>query len=308
MPAATEYLPRLRGQLVLDWDDPIFSGPLFVGESGAARKKLTDLVSKNSEDAVTWSVFRTLSRLNAADWLPHIIAKASFIPIAEPVEVQVELWKKAAPSRGRLLWLLEHLDELSYQDVRQTEKGQRRLARVSHELGRWRAAIESGPPERGEGIFEGVTELDACLSTQDAVIVVEAKYKSDLSQRTAWDPQRDQIARCLDAALDLAGEARKPYFLLATDDYSHANLETPAMAYETLLPRYRDDAAFRAARLPHRSAEELARLDGRIGWLSWADLVDTVLDHSSAFSPEQKRMLRDLVDYLRSRRLLHKGG
>ena len=84
MPAATEYLPRLRGQLVLDWDDPIFSGPLFVGESGAARKKLTDLVSKNSEDAVTWSVFRTLSRLNAADWLPHIIAKASFIPIAEP--------------------------------------------------------------------------------------------------------------------------------------------------------------------------------------------------------------------------------
>ena len=123
-----------------------------------------------------------------------------------------------------------------------------------------------------------------------------------------WDPQRDQIARCLDAALDLAGEARQPYFLLATDDYSHANLETPAMAYETLLPRYRDDAAFRAARLPHRSAEELARLDGRIGWLSWADLVDTVLDHSSAFSPEQKRMLRDLVDYLRSRRLLHKGG
>ena len=179
---------------------------------------------------------------------------------------------------------------------------------VGNELGRWRAVIESGPPERGEGIFEGVTELDACLSTQDAVIVVEAKYKSDLSQRTAWDPQRDQIARCLDAALDLAGEARQPYFLLATDDYSHANLETPAMAYETLLPRYRDDAAFRAARLPHRTAEELARLDGRIGWLSWADLVDTVLDHSSAFSPEQKRMLRDLVDYLRSRRLLHKGG
>ena len=34
------------------------------------------------------------------------------------------------------------------------------------------------------------------------------------------------------------------------------------MAYETLLPRYRDDAAFRAARLPHRSAEELARLGG----------------------------------------------
>ena len=49
-------------------------------------------------------------------------------------------------------------------------------------------------------------------------------------------------------------------------------------------------------------------MEGHIGWLSLADLVDAVLDHSSGFPPPSKRMLINLVDYLHGRRLLHKGG
>ena len=72
--------------------------------------------------------------------------------------------------------------------------------------------------------------------------------------------------------------------------------------------RYRDDSAFRAAQLPHRSDEELARLEGRIGWTTWADLMDTVLDNSADFLAEHKGLLRELVEYLKERKLLHKGG
>ena len=72
--------------------------------------------------------------------------------------------------------------------------------------------------------------------------------------------------------------------------------------------RYRDDPAFRAAQLPHRSDEELARLEGCIGWTTWADLMDTVLDNSADFPVEHKSLLRELVEYLKERKLLHKGG
>jgi len=49
-------------QLLLDCDDPIFQGPLFRGKDGGPTKKMRDLESPNSEDAVTWSVFRLLGR------------------------------------------------------------------------------------------------------------------------------------------------------------------------------------------------------------------------------------------------------
>jgi len=308
MPAATEYYDRLRRRLLLDWDDRIFRGPLFVGEGGVARKKLTEMVGPRSEDAVTWNVFRSLSSLPAEAWLASVLRQASCVVDDVTSPVAIEFWLQVAPSKARLLWLLDHPDTLSFHDPRQEEQSRQRLERVAAQRERWRKAIAEGSAERGDGVFEGGLELDAVVSNNEIVVVIEARSASDAPTRTPWDPQRDQIARCLDAALDWAGRTRQPYFLLATDDYAHASLETTAMVYETLLPRYRDDAAFRASRLPHRSAAEVARLDGRIGWLSWADLVDVVLDHSASFSPEQKRLLRDLVDYLRSRRLLHKGG
>lgn len=307
MPAAADYLQRLRRRLLLDWDDPIFQGPLFVGEGGAARKKLTEIVSPRSEDAVIWNVFRTLGRLPSESWLLPVLRLASCSVESISAPLSIAFWRQVSPPQRRLRWLLDHLDTLAFHDPRQAGQARQRLERVRGRLDSWQAAVTQGS-ERGDGIFEGGPELDVVLTCPDLLVVVEARSNLDVPTRTPWDPQRDQIARCLDAALDLAGLERQPCFLLVTDDYLHAGVEALSMAYEKLLPSYRDDPAFRAARLSHRAAKELARLEGRIGWLSWADLVDTVLDHSAAFTLEQKRLLRDLVDYLRGRKLLHKGG
>ena len=308
MPTAAEYLARLRGRLLLDWDDPFLRGTLFVSETGAPRKKLTDLVSARSEDAITWSVFRTLLRLSPESWLTGLLACCAARPSGAVAPLEMEFWRQVPPPASRLLWLLDNLDKLSFHDPRRLEQAQQRLERVRQSKEHWKTLVVAGPPERGDGILEGSTEPDVVVDTPGAVVVVEAKYLSDISPRTTWDPRRDTLGRCLDAALELAGPHRQPYFVLVTDDYVHEGPYVVPMTYETLVPRYRDDPAFRAAQLPHRSDEELARLEGCIGWTTWADLMDTVLDNSADFPVEHKSLLRELVEYLKERKLLHKGG
>ncbi|MBI2887815.1 MAG: hypothetical protein HYY02_11475 [Chloroflexi bacterium] len=308
MPSASDYWQRLRQRLLLDADDPIFAGPLFVGEAGNARKKLTDLVSSRSDDAVLWSVFRTLARLPSAIWLPPLLSQFATPFTGAPAPLRLEFWKRVPPPTNRLLWLLDHLETLRPDLPGRDPALAQRLERVAKNLARWRAAVDEGPPERGEGILEPPVELDLLLTTPELLVVVLGRYLGDVATATPWDARRDMIARNMDAALELADESSAPYFLLISDDFVHEGPETPPKAYEALMTRYRDEPEFLAGRLPYRTAAEVRRLVGRIAWTTWADLLDLVLDHSAGFSPPQKEILRRLVDYLKDKRLLHKGG
>ena len=302
MATYAELLPRLRSRLLLDWDHPSLQGPLFVNQEGIARKKLVELAGPKSEDGVTWSVFRTLAQLPATAWLPPLLGAQPDAVRCDPLEM--EFWVDVPPARARLLWLLDHLDELTPA----TPAAAARRERVRRSPEHWREQVVAGAVERGDGVLEGGLEADLLVRTPDALLVVEGKHAGDVAVDTVWDSQRDQIGRCLDAALDLAGQGQQPYYLLASDDYIHQGPYIQAPHYEQLLPGYRDNPTFRAARLPHRSAAELARLEGRIRWLSWADLVDAVLDNSAGLPAQQKRLLIRLVEYLKEKRLLHKGG
>jgi len=261
MPSAADYLPRLKDRLLLDAADPIFSGPLFVGEGGEARKRLRDLVGAKSEAAITWSVFRAFQRLPAEEWTEALLGKA----IDGAVEMR---------------------------------------------------------------FWEG--SMDLVLEAPGLTAVVEGKYTSDIAAPSPR--QGDQIARCLDAALELAGAENAPHFVLITDDYAHPQADpmvrwmgpappspageapalpvpyVPTLQYEILMPRYMNEPGFLTSRLPNRRPEEVQRLLGHIRWLSWADLIDGVLDRSASFTPEQHLVLRRLVDWLRDKRLLHKGS
>lgn len=70
--------------------------PNLATMRGSKRDKLR---SENSEDALTWNVFRSLAQVDPSFWLPLLRAKA--FPEAEPVStpqiVTTHLWKEVHP-------------------------------------------------------------------------------------------------------------------------------------------------------------------------------------------------------------------
>ncbi len=87
-----------RDNLIIDRFDPAFS------LMRASKRK--HLRSQNSEDAVTWNVFRSLRQIDPAVWLPVLWAKAFSSPCPSNQAI-VRLWSSVAPPPA----LVADLDE-----------------------------------------------------------------------------------------------------------------------------------------------------------------------------------------------------
>ena len=89
-----------RDNLIIDRYDACFVG--------MRASKRTHLRSENSEDAVSWNVFRSLRQIDPAAWL-SLLAERAFGPSTtlQVAETTVELWKPVLPP----LALLEGGDE-----------------------------------------------------------------------------------------------------------------------------------------------------------------------------------------------------
>jgi hypothetical protein len=80
-----------RDNLIIDSYDPVFQG--------MRKSKLTALCSENSEDAITWNVFKTLEKINPRDWLPYLLKRAfndEFENLDED-NIRIHLWKQLTP-------------------------------------------------------------------------------------------------------------------------------------------------------------------------------------------------------------------
>ena len=89
-----------RSNLIIDRYDGVFA------DMRATKKK--HLRSANSEDAVTWNVFRSLRQVAPDTWLPVIWARAfPLAPTPSAVGVITRLWVPVAPPPG----LLDYGDE-----------------------------------------------------------------------------------------------------------------------------------------------------------------------------------------------------
>jgi hypothetical protein len=85
-----------RDNLIIDRYDPVFAS-MRAG-------KREHLRSENSEDAVTWNVFRSLRQVEPTAWLPALVDKA--LPDAElsfEVPIVVNLWSTVSPPPSLLL-------------------------------------------------------------------------------------------------------------------------------------------------------------------------------------------------------------
>ncbi|MBI2471247.1 MAG: hypothetical protein HYV59_08415 [Planctomycetes bacterium] len=89
-----------RDNLIIDRYDPCFVG--------MRASKKNHLRSENSEDAVSWNVFRSLRQIDPAAWLSFLTERA-FGPseTLQPKETTIELWKSVSPPPS----LLEGGDE-----------------------------------------------------------------------------------------------------------------------------------------------------------------------------------------------------
>ena len=287
MTATTHQHQPYCQRLLLDCDHPIFRGPLFRGRSGGPTKKMRDLASPNSEDAVTWSVFRLLERHFADQpWLSELLPLAG-CELAVSDTPQVSFWEKGYPPRSRLLWLLDNLDHPRVAESRGARRDPNRLRIVQQNLTAYRRRVQDGYVRgKHKWVLEGATEFDALIRCPGLLVAVEAKLYSDVATDVTWDTGRDQIARVVDAGRELAGQDDS-CFLLITDRQCHE----PPKHYEQLMAHY-------------RSSQSFALPANRLGWLSWGDIYGWLDGRRTRCTTEQQNWTDRLGAYLAQRSLL----
>lgn len=116
---------------------------------------------------------------------------------------------------------------------------------------------------------EGRTEVDAVFEAPEYLVFVEAKLDHDISERTKYDPARDQIVRNIDCAIEEAG-ARQPFFWMFVKD------RKPNFKYSELIDHYRSDLSLLKQRLPHRNPEILKEMVNGLAVVEWRELVSII--------------------------------
>jgi hypothetical protein len=200
------------------------------------------LGSANSEDWVTWNVVRLL--LRRADWWERLLgvirARNTDHPDLGQGPATASVWDRCA----------------SPADYERASR--ERMSRSADPSTRARAANPKP--------VEGATELDVTFSTARCLVYVEAKLGSDLSSGTTYDPERNQLARVIDVAIENAG-ARRPAVWMFVRSLA------PHHSYIQLVRRYRMDAGALARDLPHRDRDTLQAIARTLTIVPWTDFL-----------------------------------
>src|SRR5260221_7089729 len=94
-PSGVFIAADFRANLIIDRYDPVFAD--------MRASKLKHLRSENSEDAVTWNVFRSLRQIDPAAWLPELCRRGlPGMPTLAPSLSTLSLWVPANPPPGLL--------------------------------------------------------------------------------------------------------------------------------------------------------------------------------------------------------------
>ena len=215
---------------------------LYDCRSGQALERI--LTSPKSEDWVTWTVMRLLRRVGAATWWPVVVDLASASGAAS-------LPPRDAPPTVALWRSVPAPPEYEKQSCA-------RMAKSDNP--RWRKRA------RKSRAVEGPTEVDIALEGASYLVFIEAKLDSDICERTKYDPERNQILRNIDCAIEQAS-GRLPWFWMFVRDRS------PERRYRQLIEEYRTKPESLARHLPHRDPATLARMAWGIAVIKWRELA-----------------------------------
>jgi hypothetical protein len=233
-----------------DFRDNLIIDRYDVGFLSMRGAKTDSMRSENSEDALTWNVFRSLAQVDPTFWMPRLFKRAfDRDDDVRPHSVGVKLWQRVQPPPALRLFQKD----------------------------------------------EGESEIDVLIETEQMVWFVEAKFRSDVSERTTNNPERDQVIRNLDVGSWYAG-VRDFYFSLLLLDTASG---TKGMA---LIERYAVSREEVVKRLPHRP-DRLANLRGT-GLMRWSHLA-AVLAECADGAPraDERAYARHAVEWLKGKRI-----
>jgi hypothetical protein len=162
------------------------------------------LNSPESEDFLTWSIFRPLKDIKPlSKWLVPFFQRGlkewEIFEEADLDKAELNFWygrksKEFYPPEEHQEWLKKRLEGSKVLKFRERTKVARRL--------------------------EGPTEVDLVIDSPKTLTFVEAKYTADIDCKTSYDPCRDQITRNLDVGSYQAEKQRKRFFfILLTPEY-----------------------------------------------------------------------------------------
>jgi hypothetical protein len=214
------------------------------------RRRLTDTNSKRTR---VDPVFGYLQELDDPHWASRLLELAKGLEAAfEPGPFVTATLEYPVPaSRERLDWLVEHATELGHED----EKLKEIATRVASSDERLR-------------MLEGTTYADCLIECERAVVWVEGKRRDWLSPGTTWDPERDQLARNLEAAWITAVATDKADFCVLL--CHETDLST---AEQTLVKGYRSGQLIGG--MQHLDDETRREFSRRIGTVTWREIVET---------------------------------
>ena len=144
------------------------------------------------------------------------------------------------------------------------------------------------PPPSSRPHKEGLSEPDVLIKVgQQAVVLVEAKYKSDVSESTTYDSERDQVIRLIDVGSWYARQKNLDRSYVIVLQYGDA--ETNA---EEVVSRYagKPDAIQRS--LGYRSdlnADDYCQLSRSVAFVQWPDPMNCHFPHASPSGPSCSR-------------------
>jgi hypothetical protein len=210
----------------------------------------------------------------------------SQVPIDPGVISKIEYGAKEEllePPKTLLHWLIEHPDEMSppanMGSSRTAEKRRALLLGDPHHIQEAHAGVNSGKLNRMWYVFESASHPDVYIETDRAIVVIEGKRtESGPTLSTSWMPVRHQMIRHLDGGLDLAGERCLSGFFIVEGDPQGA---VPAEWVQASGDTISDQSLARG--LPHRSAEQIARIrTAFLGVATWQGLCAELGIPSSA--------------------------
>jgi hypothetical protein len=148
-------------------------------------------------------------------------------------------------------------------------KRERLVARDPETIAEALYLLQGLPRTRVWYVLEGQSQPDACIETEDLLIVIEGKRtERETTTKTTWMPRRSQMLRLMDTAWEVRGNKRVLGLMIVEgcpeeDPYSpidHWLKETQDQFCEAALSHS----------LPHRSATERAEIAaGFLGVATW---------------------------------------